>query len=273
MTHTWVEEKDFHELDLPITIKVCVSPGFDNGALYEVGYYDTYYYFLGSSMYNDSTYGWAGHTNTSEVFGNGTARDVLEAVRYHSAEDVIDTAYVWTSKHESISIPIEDFQLESVNYPHNCYSLDFFNITQQHEVKELGLGFNFYEGMTVEVLLRDTNMNCNRELKDHSFYSTGDSIKLTESQVSMAYMVEISKTLFVKEDPSKRCTDYPTEKFETYKECDNLYMRGLLDKISPELVPIWLTEDINDVSSSLFDAQGDFGMDVKNFYNSYKNQT
>ena len=89
----------------------------------------------------------------------------------------------------------------------------------------------------------------------------------------MAYMVEISKTLFVKEDPSKRCTDYPTEKFETYKECDNLYMRGLLDKISPELVPIWLTEDINDASSSLFDAQGDFGMDVKNFHNSYKNQT
>ena len=273
MTRTWVEERSFHDIDLPLTIKVCVSPGFNDTALKEVGYDDTFSYFLGSSSYNDSVYGWGGHTNTSEVFGNGSALDVLEKVRYHSVEDIIDYAYVWTSEKDTQNIPIEEFKMASVNYPHNCYSLDFFNITQQHEVKELGLGFNYFEGMTVEVLLRDTNMNCNRELKDHSFYSTGDSIKLTESQVSMAYMVEISKTLFVKEDPSKRCTDYPTEKFETYKECDNLYMRGLLDKISPELVPIWLNKDINDVSSSLFDAQGDFGMDVKNFYNSYKNQT
>ena len=59
----------------------------------------------------------------------------------------------------------------------------------------------------------------------------------------MAYMVEISRNIFVEEDPSKRCTNYPTDVFQSYKECDNWYMRNLLSKVSPDLVPIWLADD------------------------------
>ena len=75
----------------------------------------------------------------------------------------------------------------------------------------------------------------------------------------MAYMVEISKNVFVPEDPSKRCTNYPTDVFQSYKECDNRFMSNLLSRVSPDLVPIWLTDDMDNVSSLLVDTNGEFG--------------
>ena len=87
----------------------------------------------------------------------------------------------------------------------------------------------------------------------------GQPIKVTESGVTMAYMVEIARNVFVEEDPSKRCTNYPTDVFQSYKECDNWYMRNLLSKVSPDLVPIWLTDDMENVSTLLFDTNGEFG--------------
>ena len=255
MTHTWVEERDLNDMDVPITVKVCVSPGFNNIALQEVGYSDTWDYFLGRSNYNDSLYGWAGHRDTLEAFGS--VPDVLEKVRNYAATDIIEDMYAWTAKREHINIPIEELEIARVNYPHNCYSLSMFNLTQHFEVIELFIVFKNLENKTAEILLKDTNVACNREVKDHSFFSTGDSIKLTGDQVSMAYMVEISRNVFVKEDPSKRCTEYPTDTFESYKECDDHFMRQLLEDISPDLLPVWLTDD-PDSATTLSIDNGNF---------------
>ena len=79
-----MEERDFVEMNLPLTIKVCVSPGFNDKALQEVGYSDTWAYFLGNSMHNESLYGWAGHTETSEVFGNVSPILVIKDARTKS---------------------------------------------------------------------------------------------------------------------------------------------------------------------------------------------
>ena len=175
MTHTRVEERDFHEIEFPLTIKVCVSPGFNDTILKEVGYDDTFSYFLGISRFNQSFFGWGGHTNTSESLGNVSS--VLEMVKSHAPEDVIAGAYVWTTEREHIDIPIRQFQVSRVNYPHNCYTLDLFNLTEEYKVRELFIEFYNLENKTAEVVLRDTNTDCYREVKDHSFRSSGDAIK------------------------------------------------------------------------------------------------
>ena len=101
----------------------------------------------------------------------------------------------------------------------------------------------------------------NREKEDRRNlnYIFGQPVKVTESGVTMAYIVEISRNVFVEEDPSKRCTNYPTTVFQSYKECDDWFMRSLLSKVSPDLIPIWLTDDMGNVSTLLFDALGEFG--------------
>ena len=151
MTNTRVEERDFYEIEFPLTIKVCISPGFNDTMLKEVGYEDTFDYFMGVSRFNQSVFGWAGHTNTSESVGNVSG--ILEMVKNHRPEDVIEDAHVWTTERESVTIPIGQFRVSRVNYPHNCYSLDLFNLTEENQIKELFIHFYSLENKTAEVLL------------------------------------------------------------------------------------------------------------------------
>ena len=55
-----------HKLEeLPILFKICINPGFNMKKIREEGYSNEYGYFMGKSKYSNNTYGWAGHTNTS----------------------------------------------------------------------------------------------------------------------------------------------------------------------------------------------------------------
>ena len=166
MTHTSVEERDFYEIEFPLTIKVCVSPGFNDTMLKEVGYDDTFSYFLGMSRFNQSFFGWAGHTNTLDSVGNVSG--VLDMVKNHAPEDVIEDAYVWTTEREHVTIPIDQFRVSRVNYPHNCYTLDLFNLTEEHKMKELFIQFHNLENKSAEVLLRDTSTDCNSHAWPHA---------------------------------------------------------------------------------------------------------
>ena len=62
-TTTSIEEQKLEEL--PILFKICINPGFNMEKIKEEGYSDEYGYFLGKSRYSNTTYGWAGHANTS----------------------------------------------------------------------------------------------------------------------------------------------------------------------------------------------------------------
>ena len=72
ITRTWEKEVALEDIDFPVTIKICVIPGFNQTALNEVGYEDTWGYFVGQSRFNDSVFGWAGHTKDSETIGTVT---------------------------------------------------------------------------------------------------------------------------------------------------------------------------------------------------------
>ena len=54
ITRTWEEEVPLQDIDFPVVMKICVSPGFNQTALHEVGYEDTWHYFLGQSKFNSS---------------------------------------------------------------------------------------------------------------------------------------------------------------------------------------------------------------------------
>ena len=65
-----------------------MKPGFNTTALKEEGYAGISEYFLGQSRFNNSLYGWAGHTITSEV--RDTVADVYQRVQYYPrVEDAI----------------------------------------------------------------------------------------------------------------------------------------------------------------------------------------
>ena len=61
-------------------------------------------------------------------------------------------------------------------------------------------------------------------------------------------MVDISESVFMENDPSKRCRVYPTKEHRSYRECDDQFMKDLVSTFDPPITPVWLTDDVNQVT-------------------------
>ena len=75
------------------------------------------------------------------------------------------------------------------------------------------------------------------------------------------YVLKINQKLFVEEDTSKNCRNYPNKDFDSYAACDDHYMKSLCNAAG--LVPIWLTDDISEVTVQA--SVNSSGTNVKNF--------
>ena len=68
-SQTTIRIQEHKVTDIPILFKICVNPGFNLTKIKEEGYTNTYYYFLGQSMYSNTSYGWSGINNNRTVAG------------------------------------------------------------------------------------------------------------------------------------------------------------------------------------------------------------
>ena len=59
----------------------------------------------------------------------------------------------------------------------------------------------------------------------------------------------LQKEVFIEEDISKNCSNYPNEYYTTYDECDEYFIRtNLGDLYGPNYVPLWSTQDKQNVT-------------------------
>ena len=112
---------------------------------------------------------------------------------------------------------------------------------------------NFDGNNSVEVHFIGDTLDTGRNIKEHSLYSSGDVIKLTGKNRNTNYMVDITQTIFVEEDPNNNCRNYPNQDYHSYQECDEKYMRNLLPA---DLMPMWLSDNFSEVSTQVFDENG-----------------
>ena len=254
MTNIRVETKTLQHQDFPLIFKICAQPAFKEKKVFqENGYSDVVDYFEGANKFNKSIYGWAGHTsNSSEPLS--TVNTVYHNVSMFSPEDIV----------RSISVKLKDgtkrlnlnhshVYLQRVNYPLNCFTL---NLTRYPEVKQKGLEtmtFHFKRASDltgVQINTQGYHLASYRDFFDHSFYTTGDAI-LGKPRYFNKYGIEISESVFVQEDPSKHCLNYPTAEYESFGDCDYQYM---LDKCTRAGVsPIWLAENFRNVTTQFID--------------------
>ena len=255
ITRTWEKEVGLEDIDFPVNIKICVIPGFNQTALQEVGYEDTWRYFLGQSMFNQSVYGWAGHSEDSGTIG--TVSEVLARVSDFKIENIFDRVFVWTDE-EFIDIPWEHLTASKINYPDNCHSLALSSVPEMKDerIQQAFFYIKDFENHTINIPFNGATLDCRRNIREHSFQASGDAIKLEkEKHVSRAYMVNIAQRVFVEEDPEESCRDYPNEEFLSYQHCDDQFVRSRLNG----LTPVWLTEDFAEVSTQSFDDGGLYG--------------
>ena len=241
------------DIEFPLTIKVCAIPGFNQTALYEEGYEDTYNYFLGNSRWEKDPLGWGGHNEDSETFGN--VEETLAKVSDNNFESIFDDVYVWTKDEEDIHIwntsNSEHLKASRVNYPNNCRSLALNRIPdlEGKRIQQLYFVIGNLGNYAIEVQFNGVTLDPRRNIKEHSRQSIGDAIRLDRENVSRAYMVDITQRVFVEEDPTTTCRNYPNQDYLSYEECDTQFVRNLL----PGLTPIWMTEDFAKVSTKVLD--------------------
>lgn len=258
---TITQEKmvNLEDIEFPIVIKICIIPGFDEAAIRDAGYSESWYYFYGQSKFNGSIFGWAGHNNQSETLGE--VAEIFKRVRNGQVVDLLKRVRIRNDKGIFTDIPLEYVKQKRVNYPNNCQTLDLLEVTEIKGTikKQIWIEFENLTDRSVEIIIKGRNLDCGRDIKDHSFYSTGQTIKVDKNLLWKSYMVEISQRVYVEEGPSKRCKNYPTAEFSSYKDCDDSFVSGIITREVPGLVPIWQNDNLEKVSTRVFDENFKMG--------------
>ena len=67
-----VYKKSFNEINFPISIKICATEDRDSDIMRHnvTGYARVFKFFMGESMFNDSLFGWRGHTKDGSTLGS-----------------------------------------------------------------------------------------------------------------------------------------------------------------------------------------------------------
>ena len=177
--------------------------------------------------------------------------------------------YILTQENDVVIISIHSLQIKRPNYPFNCFTLD---ISQNQEIKMKGINFiRFYfkhveRGTSVSIEVEDKRLSCSRLINQNKAYFSGslikqdlcnkihqnkDWLKITHSgrRKSSEFLITKKENIFVEEDTSKNCINYPNDKYESYNDCDEDFLRSAL---IPELVPIWLTNNTKNVTTYLY---------------------
>ena len=265
--HTWEKKEPLQNIEFPLVIKICVKPAFNQTALKEVGYKDTFSYIVGvndSDSYSQ-IYGWAGHTEGSKTFG--TVEEVLSKVVFKK-RDIVQNIYATVKPAELIAIPLEYLSGLKLHFPQTCHSLVLSEIPALKGKAIQNVLFYFGElgNSTIEVQLKGRNLDCRRHIQEHSFYSTGDTIYLRGENMSKTYVVQISQRKHIEADPKGHCKDYPNQDYASYEECDSQFVKNML----PGLTPIWMADDCSKVTRKVVDQNWTYSVNgevpLKYFY-------
>ena len=230
----------------PLVIKICPQPGFDEKALYEVGYSGLWQYFKGKSRFNKNVFGWAGHTSNNTTWGN--VEKTFEKVRINAVTEILDNVNVKLNTGEYLSFS-DEVRLERVNYPFNCYTLDLTRNSRLRGkgVKKLDMML-FTDEETfkaVHIQIHGRTLVTHRNIFDHTVFTTGDALTAKAGE-HKKFVLRIEENIFVEEDESKNCEEYPNSDYASYRECDDNFTRSICSKAG--LVPVWMAEQLENVT-------------------------
>ena len=153
--------------------------------------------------------------------------------------------------HSNENVELSNSELQSLlflqpSYPDtNCLLFDFSKNKSLNEKRLIQIRFNFKktDNLDTTALVRIVDRNT---LLDRASYSySGVSIKtdLRESK-KLRYVVTLKQNIYVEEDESKGCKNYPFNGFADYGSCDEDFVsRSLREVGPPHFVPFWATKN------------------------------
>ena len=93
---------------------------------------------------------------------------------------------------------------------------------------------------------------------DKNEYSIAKEYFITFRQFENDFLnskINFSQEEFSSEDPANPCANYPTEKYSSYAECDDAFVRRYLPH---GLKPFWSLDDVNEAKNVMSVARIDW---------------
>ena len=148
----------------------------------------------------------------------------------------------------------QNVTLQRMNWVAPCYILtDMIGKNYLRSMQSILMLFEKLKlsknAVTVELKLEGQNIVARRDIEAHFFYHTGDVIKLDGYS---NFRVKIKKRVFIEGEAGTTCRNYPNSDFQSYRECDDKYMRTKVDEVAPgvNLMPVWMTEDLSKATTN-----------------------
>ena len=141
---------------------------------------------------------------------------------------------------------VNAFTMESRAYFSQwCFSLNTtiipfstFSIQPSSQVKEIEIQFD------------NKDLASRRQILVHNMNHEGAMMKYQNSSRALyMYTVELFEEVFIKEDLTKNCTDYPNAQYNSYKDCDLSFgLSTLAQNVGPDFMPLWASDDASKVT-------------------------
>ena len=244
------------EIDFPLDFEICIKPLFNSTALQQFGFLTPYLYTVGAHSDNTSI-GWGGYTNESGAVIS--AKEVLTAARLNVTTNLLSRVYISRHGGNTSESLVDIVFLDKINWVYECHTINLSKVKQADldSMEAIVIffnqldDFNLKNNITVELRIRGKTLKSQREVKEHRFFASGDDLKLTRDDLELNkfsnYIMKIKKNVFVEEDRTKNCRNYPNLDFHSFKDCDLQYMRTKVKEMN--LMPPWLTDDLDTVTT------------------------
>ena len=227
LINTQVTERMLADRDFPLVIKICLKDApFKTEALKKFGFKDKAAYFLGEFNESDkNVQGWA--ETHSDGFVMTTAKDVLKELSPKVGDVVKDIQMQDPSARPSDPwqhLPLDLVSQERPTFPKFCFTL---KIGEADKVKKQGLRslkIRFTGIQNLQFIVLGATLYCKRNIKEQNVFASGSPIQLDKYE-SSEYLIQIKENIFVEEDKTKNCQNYPNAKFVSYGNCDEEFLK------------------------------------------------
>ena len=134
-----------------------------------------------------------------------------------------------------------------------CQYVDFHDYVDMDVLTPLQLQIEFNKvensSVTVDLLPEERLTRMRRTLKSKRTKFIGPPMSLPlKNTIKSKYFITISQTIHSERDTAKPCRNYPTEEYESYEECDRLFVyKKMIEKYN--MVPFWSAESVKTLKS------------------------
>ena len=252
------------DIEFPVVFKLCLADVGNESAArryVEQGYKDVDHFFAGQNLYNESMFGWTGFAkNSSTPLGSVESEISFMALRHDKYTLIVgllrNISFNWSkviariyvtqvgrSYMNSKTILSNDIKWNSVPLYPSCQVLDILKYVNCTHSTPMNIAFNMnqLQSYGVSIFLEERNKVGWRTSQYNSLSYTGPliHIKNLEKGRLLKTIVRFSQTIDSEKDPKKQCSNYPTEEYESYDQCDQSSASNIIYN-DLNVVPFWI---------------------------------